>query len=49
MLMNNMNPIQQQMAKQFLSKPNRQQALQELMKENNVTQEQVDNLKGLIK
>ena len=49
MIMNNMNPMQQQMAKSFLSKPNRQQALQDLMKEHNVSQEQVDNLKNMIK
>lgn len=49
MLMNNMNPMQQQMAKAFLSKPNRQQALQDLMREHNVSQEQVDNLTKLIK
>lgn len=49
MLMNNMNPMQQQMAKAFLSKPNRQQALQDLMREHNVTQEQVDNLTKMIK
>lgn len=47
--MNNMNPMQQQMAKAFLSKPNRQQALQDLMKERGITQEQVDNLTKMIK
>lgn len=49
MLMNNMNPMQQQMAKAFLNKPNRQQALQDLMREHNISQEQVDNLKNMIK
>ena len=44
-----MSPQQQQMAKAFLNKPNRQQALQDLMKENGVSQEQVDGLKKLIK
>ena len=49
MIMGTMTPQQQQMAKTFLSKPNRQQALQELMKQNNISQEQVDNLKNIIK
>ena len=48
-IMSRMTPQQQQMAKTFLSKPNRQQALQELMKENNVSQEQIDNLTKMIK
>lgn len=47
--MSRMTPQQQQMAKTFLSKPNRQQALQELMKENGVSQEQVDNIAKMIK
>jgi hypothetical protein len=49
MLMNRMTPQQQQMAKAFLNKPNREQALQELMQQNGVTQEQVDNIKKMIK
>lgn len=49
MIMNSMNPMQQQMAKSFLSKPNREQALQDLMKQNNISQAQVDNLKNMIK
>ena len=49
MLMNTMTPQQQQMAKTFLAKPNRQEALQDLMKEKGVSQEQVDNLKKFIK
>ena len=47
--MNRMTPQQQQMAKTFLSKPNREQALKELMEQNGVSQEQVDNLKNMIK
>lgn len=49
MLMNRMTPQQQQAAKAFLSKPNREQALQDLMKEKGVSQEQVDGLKRMIK
>ena len=44
-----MTPQQKQMAQAFLKKPNREQALQELMKEKGVSQEQVDNLKNVIK
>ena len=44
-----MTPQQQQMAKAFLNKPNREQALQQLMKDNNISQEQVDNIKNMIK
>ena len=49
MIMNTMTPQQKQMAQAFLKKPNREQALQELMKEKGVSQEQVDNLKNMIK
>ena len=49
MLMNMMTPQQKQMANAFLMKPNRQQALQELMQQNNVSQEQVDNITKMIK
>ena len=49
MIMNMMTPQQQQLAKNFLNNPNRQQALQQLMKENGVSQQQVDNLKNMIK
>ena len=48
MIMGTMTPQQQQMAKIFLAKPNRQQALQDLMRENGVSQEQVDNIKKMI-
>ena len=49
MIMNMMTPQQQLLAKKFLNNPNRNEALQQLMKENNVSQEQVDNLKNMIK
>lgn len=49
MLMNMMNPQQQAMAQAFLNNPNREQALQDLMKQNNISQQQVDNLKNIIK
>ena len=48
MIMNMMTPQQQQIAQAFLSNPNREQALKDLMKENNVSQEQVDSLKKLM-
>lgn len=49
MIMGMMTPQQQQMANAFLQKPNRQQALQDLMRQNNVSQEQVDNLRNMMK
>lgn len=49
MIMNMMTPQQQIMAKTFLSNPNREQALQNLMKENNVSQEQINSLKQILK
>ena len=45
MILNMMNPQQKAMAEAFLKKPNREQALQELMKKNNITQQQVDQFK----
>jgi hypothetical protein len=45
MIMNMMTPQQKQMAQTFLNNPNREQALQDLMKQHNVTQEQVDSLR----
>lgn len=44
-IMNMMTPQQRQMAQAFLNNPNREQALQDLMQKNGVTQEQVDVLK----
>lgn len=48
MLLNMMNPQQRMMAQAFLSNPNREQALKELMAQNNVSQQQVDSLKNLL-
>lgn len=48
-IMNMMTPQQKQMAQAFLNNPNREQALQDLMKQNNVSQQQVDALKQLMK
>lgn len=47
-IMNMLNPQQKMIAQAFLSNPNREQALQDLMKQNNVTQEQIDVLKKTI-
>jgi hypothetical protein len=44
-----MTPQQQQMARTFLNNPNREQALKQLMKDNNISQSQVDSLKKYIK
>ena len=49
MIMGRMTPQQQQMAKMFLNNPNREQALKDLMQQHNVSQEQVDNLKNMMK
>lgn len=49
MLLNMMNPQQKMMAQTFLNNPNREQALQDLMKQNNVSQQQVDSLKNIMK
>lgn len=48
-VMNMMTPQQKQMAQAFLNNPNREQALQDLMKQNNVSQQQVDSLKNMMK
>ena len=47
-IMNMMTPQQKQIAQTFLNSPNREQALQELMKQNGVTQEQVDAVSKII-
>ena len=44
-----MTPQQKQMAQVFLNKPNREEALKDLMKENNVSQEQVDAVRKMFK
>lgn len=49
MILNMMNPQQKAMAQAFLNNPNREQALQELMKKNNITQQQIDEFKKNIK
>ena len=49
MILNMMTPQQRQMAQAFLNNPNREQALQNLMKQNNVSQDQVDVLKNMLK
>ena len=48
MIMNMMTPQQKVMAQAFLSNPNREQALQDLMKQNGVTQEQVQQVSQFI-
>jgi len=48
MIMNMMTPQQKAMAQAFLSNPNREQALQDLMKQNGVTQEQVQQVSQFI-
>ena len=48
-IMNMMTPQQKQMAQAFLNNPNREQALQDLMKQNNVSPQQVEDLKKVIK
>ena len=48
-VMNMMTPQQKQMAQQFLNNPNREQALQDLMKQHNVSQQQVDSVKNVFK
>lgn len=47
-IMNMMTPQQKAMAQAFLNNPNREQALQDLMKQNNVSQQQVDELNKVL-
>ena len=49
MLLNMITPQQKAMANTFLNNPNREQALQDLMKQNNVSQQQVDAVKSMLK
>ena len=49
MIMNMMTPQQREMAKTFLNSPNRDEALKDLMKKNNITEEQVNQVKNVIK
>lgn len=48
MIMNMMTPQQRQIAENFLNNPNRQQALEELKKQYNVSDEQINSLKNAI-
>lgn len=47
-IMNLMTPQQKQLAQAFLNNPNREQALQELMQQNGVTNEQVQQISKFI-
>ena len=48
-ILNMMTPQQKILAQAFLNNPNREQALKDLMKQNNISQEQVDSIKNLVK
>ena len=47
-ILNMMTPQQKVMAQAFLNNPNREQALQDLMKQNNISQQQVDELSKVL-
>lgn len=47
-VMNMMNPGQKQMAQAFLSNPNRTQALEDLKKQYNVSEEQINAISKFI-
>ena len=47
-ILNMLNPQQKAIAQTFLNNPNREQALQELMKQNNVSKEQVEKLTSVL-
>ncbi len=49
LLLSMMNPQQRQIAEAFLAKPNREQALEELKRNYNVTDAQINSLKDAIK
>ena len=49
MILNMMTPQQKAIAETFLSNPNREQALKDLMKQHNVSEEQVDSFKKMFK
>lgn len=49
LLLSMMNPQQRQIAEAFLAKPNREQALEELKRDYNVTDAQINSLKDAIK
>ena len=44
--MNSLNPQQKMLAEQFLKNPNREQALQILMQQYNITPQQVEQFKN---
>ena len=48
MILNMMTPQQKQMAQAFLNNPNREQALKDLMKQNNISEEQVKEVTKVI-
>lgn len=48
MLLNMMNPQQKAMAQAFLSNPDREKALKELMKKHNVSEQQVEEVKNMV-
>lgn len=47
-IMNMMTPQQKQMAQTFLNNPNREQALKDLQKQYNVSDEQVQQINNVI-
>lgn len=49
MILNMMTPQQKQIAQAFLSNPNREQALAQLKKDYNVSDEQINSVKNVIK
>lgn len=49
MILSMMNPQQRQIAEAFLKNPNREQALAQLKKEYNVSDEQIDSLKNALR
>ncbi len=49
MILNMMTPQQKQMAQAFLNNPNREQALKEVMKQHNVSEEQVNSIRNIMK
>lgn len=49
MILSMMTPQQRQIAQAFLKNPNREQALEQLKKEYNVTDEQINSLKNALR
>jgi long-subunit acyl-CoA synthetase (AMP-forming) len=47
-ILNMMTPQQRQLAQAFLNNPNREQALQDLMKQNGVSKEQIEQVTKVI-